>query len=178
MDSEAEARRSVNLDCSRVGTQLDSPFYVARWRVDPLAGRMTRGDRVVRLEPKAMKLLAFLAHRRGKTVTRRELMMAVWPDVIVGDDSLNRAISYLRRHLEDGGGGSTQVIETIPTIGYRLVAPATPSPKRPDPEPRTRTRWSILHSTALLALVVTVAGWLWIRANSEHHLDSGSLRKD
>lgn len=171
MDSEAEARRSTHQDRERIEPKLDRPFRIARWRVDPLAGRMTRGEREVRLEPKAMRLLALLAHHRGQTVTRRELMATVWPDVVVGDDSLNRAISYLRRKLGNERGGAGRLIETIPTIGYRLIVEAPPLPLPSDREAapgmasragrvRSPRRWAMI--AVFLAGALTVAGLAWI----------------
>ncbi|WP_172295404.1 transcriptional regulator [Pseudoruegeria sp. HB172150] len=95
----------------------DSVFHVGRWRVDPAARHVTNGIHDRRLSPRAMRLLQELAEAGGDVITRESLLERVWPDVVVGDDSLTQAIAELRRVFED-----PKVIETIPKRGYRLTA--------------------------------------------------------
>lgn len=68
-----------------------------------------------------MDLLCALAARRGQVVSREELMQALWPDVVVGDDSLARTVSKLRQALGDDARSPTY-LETIAKRGYRLIA--------------------------------------------------------
>jgi len=67
-----------------------------------------------------MKLLCVLAERPDDVVGRDELMETLWPRVVVNENSLTRAISDLRRLLEDGTG--RPFITTVPKRGYKLVA--------------------------------------------------------
>lgn len=78
------------------------------------------GGRGVELEGKPLLVLLELLIHAGETVTRDELLDAVWPDVHVVEASLTTAISKLRKALNDAGGA---VIQTVPKIGYRLTAP-------------------------------------------------------
>ncbi len=94
---------------------------VGEWRVDARGNALARGGEVVRLEPKAIEVLTFLARRAGEVVGREELLAAVWPGVIVGDDALTQAIIKLRKALGDEAQ-SPRYIETIPKRGYRLIA--------------------------------------------------------
>jgi TolB-like protein len=59
----------------------------------------------------------------GQTVTKGELARAVWSGTVVGDDAVTNAIIKLRRAFGDDSR-SPKVIETIPKLGYRLVAKA------------------------------------------------------
>ena len=100
----------------------DEPFTVAECRVDPESNSVTRGDEVLRLEPKAMQVLVHLVARAGRVVTRMELEESVWGGVVVGPDALTNAIIKLRKALGDDAR-SSRYIETIPKTGYRLIAP-------------------------------------------------------
>ena len=51
-------------------------------------------------------------------------MAALWPDTIVEEANLAFQISALRKVLDDGGNGES-LIQTVPTRGYRFVAPVT-----------------------------------------------------
>jgi tetratricopeptide (TPR) repeat protein len=56
-------------------------------------------------------------------ITRNELFDQVWGGLIVGDDSLNRAIAKVRRIGAEVAPGFFE-IETIPRTGYRLTGAA------------------------------------------------------
>ena len=49
------------------------------------------------LEPLIMQVFLLLLDAEGKVVTRNELFDQCWGGVVVGDDSLNRAIARVRR---------------------------------------------------------------------------------
>jgi len=111
----------------RVTGETDSPthgkqFQVGAWLVSPALDELQRGAERVRLEPKAMEVLVFLARRPGQPVSRKELLSGVWPSVLVGDDALTQAVAKLRKALVDDAR-SPSYIETISKRGYRLVAP-------------------------------------------------------
>ena len=72
------------------------------------------------LEPLIMQVFLLLFDAGGKVVTRNELFDQCWGGVIVGDDSLNRAIAKVRRTAGQVAPGLLE-IETIPRTGYRLT---------------------------------------------------------
>jgi DNA-binding winged helix-turn-helix (wHTH) protein len=111
------------------------PFHVGDWFVEPAIGRLSRGSREAHLEPKVMQVLQCLAHNAGELVPKREITDAVWQVEYITDNRLNRAIADLRRALEDSAA-NPRFVETIPTMGYRLVAPvAVDQPTRADDGP-------------------------------------------
>src|SRR5262245_4698796 len=69
-----------------------------------------------------MEVLMALAGRPGQAMTREELLSAVWPGVVVGDEALTQTIIKLRRALGDNPR-SPSYIETLSKRGYRLIAP-------------------------------------------------------
>lgn len=105
---------------------MPSDFRAGGWLVQPSLNRVSRGDEVVRLEPKVMQVLLCLCETPGEVVTRETLIARVWPDVYVTDDVLHRAIRTLRRVFQDETSAPA-VIETIRKRGYRLLAPVTPA---------------------------------------------------
>ena len=129
---------------------MHARWQIGDWGVDRTTNELERGGEVVRVEPKAMEVLMVLASRAGEVVGREELLAAVWPGVVVGDEVLTQAIIKLRRALGDHPR-SPSYIETISKRGYRLIAPmggATPRPVRP--------RWRAAAAGA--AIVLAAAG--------------------
>lgn len=89
--------------------------------VDPHAFRVTKAGEPVRLEPKAVELLLFLATRPGRLVSKAEIQAAVWKDTAVTENALTRLVAQIRRGLGDDAR-EARYIETVPTRGYRFVA--------------------------------------------------------
>src|ERR1700733_8226058 len=96
-------------------------FRVGEWTVQAELNSLTRDEVVRHIEPKVMKVLLTLSAQQGRVVSKEELISAVWPDTFVGDDVLTRCISILRRITEDDPH-TPHFIQTIPKVGYRLVA--------------------------------------------------------
>lgn len=91
-----------------------------RYRLDRRNG-LTLGSSEVRLTPKALALLCFLAERPGQLVTKEELFDALWPRAAVGDAALVSCIQELRKALRDDAR-RPHYIETLHRRGYRFVA--------------------------------------------------------
>ena len=73
------------------------------------------------MQPQVMLVFLYLVDQQGQVVRRTDLFDRCWGPATVGDDSLNRAITSIRRVLGAVGAGGL-AIETIPRTGYRLVA--------------------------------------------------------
>lgn len=86
--------------------------------------RDASGARVA-LRARSLAVLQCLARDADHVVGKDELMQAVWPGIIVTDDSLVQCIKELRRAL---GDGEHRVIQTEPKRGYRLVTGAASRP--------------------------------------------------
>jgi TolB-like protein/DNA-binding winged helix-turn-helix (wHTH) protein/Tfp pilus assembly protein PilF len=97
-------------------------WTVGSWRVDAGTGELRRGVATQRVEPKVAEVLVYLAQRSGQMVSREELLSAVWPGVVVGDDALTQAVIKLRKALGDDARRPAY-IETLAKRGYRLIAP-------------------------------------------------------
>lgn len=97
------------------------PFRVGEWYVDPDSGRLLREGVEVKLEPKVMQVLVYLAQHSGKVVSREALEAVVWAGMVVGYDALSGSIIKLRKALGDDSR-HPQYIETVSKKGYRLIA--------------------------------------------------------
>ena len=144
-------------DAEGIAAHTGEALQVGDWTVDPALNQVSAAGKTVRLEPKAMALLAHLAERPGEVVSRDALLAAVWPGVVVGDDSLTQAIIKLRKALGDTPE-SPVYIQTIAKRGYRLVAPVTKA--RPLPEPEAVRGPSSKQSIRSHALGLSVAGFV------------------
>ena len=111
----------VNLESGEA--TLDRPLSFGRFRLEPRGGLMS-GAREIRLTPKALALLSFLAGRPGEVVTKEELFGAVWPDTNVGDAALVTCIQELRKALRDNAR-RPRYIETLHRRGYRFIGEKT-----------------------------------------------------
>jgi tetratricopeptide (TPR) repeat protein len=112
------------------------------------------------LEPRVMHVLLTLADAGGAVVTRDDFIEQCWDGQIVGDDSLNRAISELRRCVREVGADLS--IETIPKIGYRLSFPPSETTTAVQ-ESTARRGWYrrelIVGTAAIIAAGAGVYGW-------------------
>lgn len=100
---------------------VGEPFEIDGWQVDPASLRISKENLSIKLEPKAMAVLDYLACQSGRVVTRQELEDELWAGTIVGYDALSNAIIKLRKALGDKAR-KPRIIETIAKTGYRLIA--------------------------------------------------------
>jgi len=96
-------------------------FRLGEWLVDPSLSRVTKDDKAVHLEPRAMEVLVYLAHRADELVPKQDLIDHVWQAEVVAQGSLTGIIAQLRSALSDNPK-YPKYIETIHTKGYRLIA--------------------------------------------------------
>jgi DNA-binding winged helix-turn-helix (wHTH) protein/TolB-like protein/Flp pilus assembly protein TadD len=138
-------------------------LQIGEWAADPERNTLVRGRETVRIEPKAMDVLMVLAGRADGVVAREELLAAVWPKVVVGDEALTQSIIKLRRALGDDPR-SPAYIETIAKRGYRLIAPvrqagalpSAPARAATPPPPNESAHWSRQRSWLGWVVIVLV----------------------
>ena len=108
-----------------------SDFFVGEWRVSPKLSSITKGGQTVGVKHKSMAVLACLADANGEVISRNDIMDDVWPGMTVTDDVLTQSIVELRKAFDDDARHS-RVIETIPRVGFRLIATVAPVSIEPD----------------------------------------------
>lgn len=134
------------------GFDSSRPFLVGDWRADPAACALTRDGETATVEPKVMDLLTLFAGTPGKVFSREEIDAALWPGVTVGEDTLARAVSKLRRAFGDETA-SPRYVETIPKRGYRLIAEV----RSIEPETGRGSGWITRQHLTIAAGTIIVA---------------------
>ncbi|MGH3056405.1 MAG: winged helix-turn-helix domain-containing protein, partial [Gaiellaceae bacterium] len=98
--------------------------------LDLSSERLSCGDEVVPLTPKAFAVLRRLIEESGQLVSKEELLRAGWAKTHVGDGVLKVTVLEIRRALGDDPA-APHFIETVPRRGYRFIAPRTQLPPMP-----------------------------------------------
>jgi TolB-like protein/Tfp pilus assembly protein PilF len=92
------------------------------YTLDAARCSLRAGDRDIDLRPKTFEVLRYLVENAGRLVTKEEFIKAIWPDVIVTDESLTHCVSEARNAI---GDSRQTIIRTIPRRGYQFVAPVS-----------------------------------------------------
>lgn len=103
----------------------------ARWHFDSVivdtgTFQVLVNDVPQAIEPKSFRLLQFLIENRDRVVSKEEIFQAVWAGTFVTDNALTRAVAQIRKAIGDDPR-EPRYIETVPTVGYRFVAPVNES---------------------------------------------------
>ena len=104
----------------RGSTRQTSVLTIGDLGLDIALHRCWRGMTELELTPKEFSVLAYLAHREGEVVSKRELLRHVWEDEDSHDTNIVEVyIGYLRRKVDVPF--ATSSIETVRGRGYRLM---------------------------------------------------------
>jgi serine/threonine-protein kinase len=76
---------------------------------------------LIPLTPRQFDALLYFVERPGQLLTKKQLLEAIWPRVVVEEQNLNKAISELRHALGEKPG-EHKFFVTKPGHGYRFVA--------------------------------------------------------
>ena len=162
----------------------DSVRFGDGFQLDFSAGRLTRSDRVLKLERIPMEILLLLVQQRGELVTREQIVEKVWgKDIYLDtDNSINGAIRKIRQALKDDPE-QARFIQTISGKGYRFIAPITnPGVERevstsiPAAEPPAvekaggslrRRLWLVVALTAVVLIGIFAAYFRWTTSQAK-----------
>lgn len=98
-------------------------YRFGAFELDDAARELRLNGREVFMQPRVFDLLLYLVQNRARVVGKEALLQAVWPDVIVSDGSLQRAVSLARTTLREGG--LQDAIRNYPRQGYRFMGEVT-----------------------------------------------------
>ena len=112
----------LNAVLRRAASNVDEPtIRVGGLEIDLAARSVRRDGHDVHLTPTEYDLLRILARNRGRLLTHRTLLSAVWgPQYADDTQALRTHIANLRRKLEPGG--ELRYIRTDARVGYRFIA--------------------------------------------------------
>lgn len=111
----------MGTDNKLVSTLTSDPILIGEWTFYADILQLECANKKIKLEPRVAYLLYHLANNSGTPISRENLMEKVWPGMVVGDEALTSAINKLRKAFGDDRH-HPEVIETIPKVGYRLIA--------------------------------------------------------
>jgi class 3 adenylate cyclase/DNA-binding winged helix-turn-helix (wHTH) protein/predicted ATPase len=77
---------------------------------------------LVRVEPRAFDVLAYLIQHAGYTVTKEELLEQLWATQFVSDSALTYCVAEARKAIGDSGQAQ-RCIKTVRGRGYRFIIP-------------------------------------------------------
>jgi two-component system, OmpR family, KDP operon response regulator KdpE len=105
----------------RAGDEREEPLVeIGELTIDLADRRVTRDGEQIHLTPIEFDILRELARHRGKLVTQRQLLQAVWgPGYDLETHYLRVHVAHIRSKLEPDSSNPTYLI-TEPGVGYRL----------------------------------------------------------
>jgi predicted ATPase/DNA-binding winged helix-turn-helix (wHTH) protein len=142
---------------------MPDSYRFGRFEVRPVERLLLADESPVALGSRAFDVLVALVANRDRVVTKRELLDAAWPGLVVEENSLQAQVSALRKVL------GPAIVATIPGLGYRFAMPVNDAPPAQapigvGPPPRLETLVGREHDVnTVIALVqrerlVTIAG--------------------
>lgn len=99
-------------------------YRFAGFTLEPAERRLSAADKPIALTPKVFDTLVLLVERAGHIVSKDQLMKELWPRGYVDESNLTKHIWLIRRALGEGESES-RLIETVPKVGYRFIAPVS-----------------------------------------------------
>jgi len=135
LGKESALRRLLRaVTASRENHLTHPPIRFGPYRIDPDGPRLCKGDEPVRLQPRPLAVLSYLAARPGTVIGRDELIQQVWAGTYVTKAVLKVAVRAIREALGDETN-APRYVETVGREGYRFIAEASgtspPLPVRP-----------------------------------------------
>lgn len=158
-------------------------LFLSGFVLDLAAGELLTPDRqLAGVRKQALEVLLLLGARAGQVVGKDELMRAVWPDVVVGEGSLAKAISDIRHVLHDH---DHRLIRDVARRGYMLVPDPAPLDQSPAVPAATDSNFALGQTRALrrapltaltvllvgIVALIAVAAWL----NNERQRNPAAL---
>jgi len=94
---------------------------IGDWDVSLTTCTLSQGENEVKVTPRSMDVLNYLAENAGQVVSHDELLKHFWQGSFPSDHAVHKAIAELRSALGDDAHHPSY-IRTIPKRGYSLIA--------------------------------------------------------
>jgi len=113
----------------------ESHYVFGDYRLDAGRRLLSRAnDEPIPMAARLFDTLLYLVENAGRLVEKRELMTAVWGNVIVEENNLTQTISSLRRLLNERPDEHRYIV-TVPGRGYRFIAAVVKGVASPAADP-------------------------------------------
>ena len=155
-------------------------YRFGSFEIDVSTRELRADGRPVDVEPKVFDLLAYLLANRDRAVSKDEILETIWPNQIVTEAALSRAIMKARRAVGDDASQQA-VIRTLHGHGFRFIAGIeTPVPADTEGSPASAARPAARPRKLGVGIVAggiaaIVAAALFISRDSLSTLETGTL---
>ena len=105
---------------------INNLYRFGEFSLDAQGRVLRRGAEAVPLTRKAFDVLLLLVQNAERTITKDELIKAIWPGSVVEESNLTQTIFMVRKALDETP--ERRYILTVPSEGYRFLVPVTEAP--------------------------------------------------
>jgi TolB-like protein/DNA-binding winged helix-turn-helix (wHTH) protein len=105
---------------------INNLYRFGEFSLDAQGRVLRRGAEAVPLTRKAFDVLLLLVQNAERTVTKDELIKAIWPGSVVEESNVTQTIFMVRKALDETP--ERRYILTVPSEGYRFLVPVTEAP--------------------------------------------------
>jgi TolB-like protein/Tfp pilus assembly protein PilF len=110
-------------------TDEDAVYRFDRFMIDFARGLLLNGDgEEVPLRHKSYELLRLFVENPGRLLDRDRINQAIWPDVVIDDNSITQCIRDIRRAVQDD---AQTIVRTVPRRGYIFTSKVTAAAVQP-----------------------------------------------
>ena len=166
---KADGSDNVKNDAVEAIILSGKSLVIAGLNIDTATHTISKQGNEIRLEPRAVDLLVYLAERQGQVVSREELESQIWRDMVVGYDALNSTVAKIRKAFGDDPKNPT-IIQTVPKAGYRFIAEVgviesntgavtTIEGKSPAAKNASLISWKVITIGLIFMLVIGLLTW-------------------
>jgi TolB-like protein/DNA-binding winged helix-turn-helix (wHTH) protein len=148
--------------------QLSVSFLFESFVLVPARRQLIGPSGDIDLRPKSFDVLLYLINAAGRVVPKEELLDAIWPDVTVSDESLERCVSDIRAALSDD---YRKILKTVSRRGYLFaveVSNAPPNSTGPVLPVTKSQAWGWRSWAAGLAVLASISAFGVQRWNSSN----------
>jgi DNA-binding response OmpR family regulator len=118
--SPRELRARIKALLRRAADEVPEVFCFGDVEVDFARYEVRRGGRVLKITPTEFKLLVALIRRRGRVLTRDQLLDLAWgPGVFITDRAVDNQIVNLRKKIEPKPA-KPRYLHNVRCVGYRF----------------------------------------------------------
>lgn len=111
--------RAVARRCCAARPDAAAEFVIGDLVVQPDELRARRGEQVIDLSPRDVRILQLLSEHPGKALDRNTIFNHAWgEDYFPNSRTLDQHVSQLRKRVEQDPG-SPRLIQTVHGVGYR-----------------------------------------------------------
>jgi TolB-like protein/DNA-binding winged helix-turn-helix (wHTH) protein/Tfp pilus assembly protein PilF len=135
----------------------DFALRFSGFELSPALRRLSGPLGDIPLRAKSFDVLVYLANAQGRIVSKTELLDAIWPDVTVSDESLERCVSDVRAALLDD---ERKILKTVARRGYVFTANFEAASA---PFPERKLHW-LVPSVLIIFSIVSISvmrTWVW-----------------